>query len=363
MREADGGLTYSKANALVQDFSHSLTLMEMRFINYIIANINSPKYNKELSELEFNVTEIAALLQANGKSGSVYEKIENSLKALRDKSAWKWVEKDGKRVKALMSWIEMPRRDEDGRIFIRLNPLLVPYLLRLGKDGKGYFKAKLNYSISAKSRYTIVLYELLRSWERLPGAEKSKKFEISDFREKMDATKKSFDNLAELKRRCIDVAVREINEITDLDVSYTTEKQGRKTSHIIFHFHFKDDLYPISVEEDDSVVEADYIDLDDEKEKEPKLSDERKARIEAYKNRYQALENALDPKWDSKKLEIIYDAAVKHIPGYEVMSWDERRAEVYDYVTIKYKSILATPEDTKYSTYKRLLNMVENDYI
>lgn len=354
MREPDGELTYSKANALVQDFSHSLTLMEIRFVNYIIANINSQRYDKEMEELEFNVTELAKILQADGKSGSVYERIECALKGLRDKSAWRWIEKDGKKTKALMSWIEMPRIDEEGRIYIRMNPHLVPYLLKLGENGTGYFKAKLNYSISAKSRYTILLYELLRSWEGIPGVEKTKKFELSYFKEKMNATKKSFDNIAELKRRVIEVAIKEINLNTDMVVSYEMEKTGRKTSHVIFHFHFKDNMY-FKTEEDNSVVDAEYTE-------DVVLSEESKSNLDAYKSRFLIFENEFDKKWDNKKLEILYDAAVNNIPGYSAMEWDEKKSEVYDYVIKKYKKILATPEDTKHSTYKRLLNMVENDY-
>jgi plasmid replication initiation protein len=50
----------------------------------------------------------------------------------------------------------------------------------------------------------------------------------------------SYERLDNLKRRVIDIAVKQINDHTSYSVSYTQEKQGRVVTHFIFTFSAKE---------------------------------------------------------------------------------------------------------------------------
>ena len=223
-------LTVTKKNNFVQDYKiKNLSLTEIRIINYLIANINSPRYDTEFQKFRFDIKEFCQIVYPNSKQGDAYKRLPDVIQKLADKSAWKEVpstENVGKTKKVLIRWIERPEFEE-GFVTLELNPYLAPYLLQIDK---GYFKAQFRYTALAQSKYTIPLYELLKSWEKA----KKKSFEVDELRFYMDATEKSKNNISEFKRRALDVAVREINEITDLKISYIEIKQGRKVTHIEF---------------------------------------------------------------------------------------------------------------------------------
>ena len=68
------------------------------------------------------------------------------------------------------------------------------------------------------------LYELLIQWKT---AGKTPVFELSLFRGQMGLNDDEYKIMGNFKLRVLDLAVNEINEKTDLTVSYTQEKRGR----------------------------------------------------------------------------------------------------------------------------------------
>ena len=225
----NGELIAVKANKFVQEYKVSLSLAEIRIVNYLIAHIESPQYDKKFRKFKFEIKEFCDAVYPDVKQGDAYKRLPETIQALSDKSAWKEVpstDNPGKMKKVLIRWIERPEFDE-GYVIIELNPYLAPYLLQLDK---GFIKSKFQYTILAQSKYTIPLYELLKSWELVRGHKK--RFELGELRAYMDAMEKSKNNVAEFKRRALDPAVKEINEFTDLQVSYTQIKRGRKVMGI-----------------------------------------------------------------------------------------------------------------------------------
>ena len=70
----------------------------------------------------------------------------------------------------------------------------------------------------------VRLYELLIQWKT---AGKTPVFELSLFRGQMGLDDGEYRDMSNFKKRVLDLAVNEINEKTDLTVSYTQEKKGR----------------------------------------------------------------------------------------------------------------------------------------
>lgn len=245
-------LTIRKANAFVQQYKVSLSLAEIRIVNYLIASIRSPKYDKEFMKFKFNIKDFCEAVYPEKKIGNAYEWLPETIRKLSNKSAWKEVPSEtnpGKSKKVLIRWIERPEFEE-GYVTIELNPYLAPYLLQLESS---YFQSKFQYTVEARSKYTIPLYEVLKSWEKVKGGKK--RFEILELRAYMDALEKSKDNFSEFKRRALDPAIKEINTITDLYVEYTPIKEGRKVAFVEFLIIPKSEI-PTNATENDKKLEA-----------------------------------------------------------------------------------------------------------
>lgn len=332
--EENGELIAVKANKFVQEYKVSLSLTEIRIVNYLISNIDSPKYDKEFRKFRFEIKEFCNIVYPNKKIGDAYNWLPKILEDLAHKGAWKEVpstENPGKMKKALIHWIERPEF-EVGYITIELNPNLAPYLLQLDKS---FIKSKFQYTALAQSKYTIPLYELLKSWEKVY----KKKFEIDELRAYMDAMDKTYSNTAAFKRRVLDPAIKEINEITDLQVSYTEIKRGRKTTNIEF---------VILPKEKKSEVYEKRENVSDEVDSE-------------FIRKYYGILMEQYPEFNEKEIYNLFQASVKHLDLIGAKA-DEKQYEVAAFIRPKLNKIYATPEETKTTVFYRLLNAVENDY-
>lgn len=222
----NGEMIVCKSNELIQKSKFSLNRAEIQIVNYMIAQIDSPRYDINFNRIRFEVKEFYNLLGVENIAGSAYNYLKNTIQKLADKSMW--IPLDGGK-ETLIRWIEKPIIDKhSGCIEIKLDDDLKPYLLNMN----GYIKAQLSYSFQMTSKYSIRLYELLKSWE---GSKNGiKKFEIDELKKQIDATQKSYNNFAKFNQTVLTIAVREINDITDLHTSYTVIKSGRKVTYIEF---------------------------------------------------------------------------------------------------------------------------------
>jgi plasmid replication initiation protein len=91
-----------------------------------------------------------------------------------------------------------------------------------------------------KSKYSIALYELAEDYINV----QIPKISISDFKELMGLEERQYPNIKDLKRRVINVAVNEINSSDNISftISYELIKTGRKTTHIKFTIHKKEEI-------------------------------------------------------------------------------------------------------------------------
>lgn len=87
------------------------------------------------------------------------------------------------------------------------------------------------YWLRLKIQYSIKFYDLFARYLPLGN---SKKFEVSELRKLLDIADNEYKSVAYLKRDVIDKAINEINNKTDLTLSYEQFKQGRTITHILF---------------------------------------------------------------------------------------------------------------------------------
>lgn len=225
-REKERCYIVVKANDLIQKSRYSLTLQEQKTIAYICSLIEPNSNNKEYW---FDVNEYCKIcgLSICGKN---YEDIKNVLKSLNTKG----FELETDEMWTSVKWIEKPKfYKSKGQVYIRLDEDLLPYLLDLKERFTQY---ELYNILAMKSGFSFRIYELLKSYQKLG----KKKFTIDNLKEKlMVQNVKSYARFPDFRRKVIEVAVEEINELTDINVSWETETKGRKVIAIVFYITLK----------------------------------------------------------------------------------------------------------------------------
>lgn len=120
----------------------------------------------------------------------------------------------------------------EGRIEVKLSESIRPYLFDL-KDNFTSFE--LLSALRLTSKHAKRVYTFCSRWKDLG---ETKKFSLLDFKKMLglvDAKgKEEYEEISMFKKKVLDVAVKQINEHTDLSISYSLEKQGRAFKNVVF---------------------------------------------------------------------------------------------------------------------------------
>ena len=246
------GYKVVKANDLIQKSRFSLQLQEQKVILYLISKIK--REDLELKEHEFDIRDFCRVCGAGVDSGANYKDIRKTLKDLRDKSIWVTLPNG---AETTLAWLDkVTISPNSGKVIIRFDDLLKPYLLQL--QGK-YTQYELLYTLAMKSQYSIRLYELLKSYENLG----KKLFYIEELKTRLSA--ENYARYPDFKRKVLDISIREINAVSDLNITYTLAKQGRKFVDIEFIIKAKIDLEERleMIAQIDAVISPDKVTLRD----------------------------------------------------------------------------------------------------
>ena len=128
---------------------------------------------------------------------------------------------------ALIGWLsKVLISPKSGKITIGFDEDMQKYLMGLYDN---YTQYSLLCVLPMKSSYSVRLYELLKSYA--VSKKTIKEFDLDDLKIKMAAP---YDRFPDFRRKAIEVAVREINEYTDIEVSWEPVKKGRKVIKVSF---------------------------------------------------------------------------------------------------------------------------------
>ena len=104
---------------------------------------------------------------------------------------------------------------------IRFSPDVIPLITRLEENFTSY---ELEQVAGLQSGYAVRLYELLIQWR---SAGKTPVFELAEFRMQLGVGANEYKQMGHFKSRILDLATSQINEHTDILVSYEQVKEGR----------------------------------------------------------------------------------------------------------------------------------------
>lgn len=215
-----------KSNVLIQQTRHSLSLQEQKTILYLISKITDK--DTEFQEYTFDLKHLCDICGIES-SGQNYQNFKNSIQTLADKSFWI---RNGNK-ESLCRWIEKAYINHGTTtITIRLDNDLMPFLLELREQ---YTMYELGYVLVMKSKYSIRIYELLKSY----AYKKQLRISIEDLKRFLCITDK-YKVYKDFRQYVIDVAIKDINECSDLNITYKPIRTAHKITELLFDIQRKD---------------------------------------------------------------------------------------------------------------------------
>ncbi len=233
-----------KSNDLIQKTKYDLTISEQKIVLRLIQMIKPS--DTAFQWYDFNVQEFCDLCGIDNSSGSNYKRLKTTIQNLSDKSFWVKLSNGNN---SLCRWIQKAHiKEGSGTVKIRLDEDLLPYLLQLKENFTSY---SLYYVLGMRSKYSPRLYELIKSHEY----HKRLEIDLDTLKEMLMADK--YDN-KNFKQKVLDVALGEINTLSDLSVEYTPIKDKRKVVALSFDIRMK------NVDETLNMIEAQRLRLNDD---------------------------------------------------------------------------------------------------
>lgn len=236
-----------KDNALIQA-SYTLDLAEQRLILLaIIEARNSGQGITHDSLLRIHASSYAKQFGVNDKTA--YTVVKDASKGLFDRYVTYHDKnpKNGKDRSFHCRWVDKIGVEPDsGIVYMRFTSDVVPLITRLESHFTSY---EIDKVANLSSIYAIRLYELIIQW-RDNGV--TQKYKIDDLRQKLGVEPDQYEKMHNFKARVIDLAIKQINEHTDITVKYEQHKTGRTITAM--SFVFKQKKAPEQIAKDDGYI-------------------------------------------------------------------------------------------------------------
>jgi plasmid replication initiation protein len=211
----------TKSNNLI-NAKYSLSIEEQRII-LVLSSMVQPE-DVEFKLYRFKIKEFLKLI--NVKDKKKYSEIPKITRKLVDKSLE--IRYDKKILQT--TWLSSVEYETGlGYVELEFSPKLKPFLLGLKKF---YTTYKLENVLSLKSKYSIRLYEILKSFE----FKNAESISIGDLKSLLGIDKK-YTRFYDIKTKIIDKVQKELSEKTDIKFSYEEIKEGRFTKSLKFYIH------------------------------------------------------------------------------------------------------------------------------
>lgn len=119
-----------------------------------------------------------------------------------------------------------------GIIEIKLTEDILPYLFDLKENFTSY---ELASALRLTSKYAKRIYQLCSQWK---DKGETRKYDLQDFKKMLGLLDEKgngkIKQIGQLREKVLDVAVKQINEHTELYISYSLEKKVRTFKNIVF---------------------------------------------------------------------------------------------------------------------------------
>lgn len=216
-----------KANELIEKARLNLSVNQQKLIAYVVSMIKPT--DRDLSWYYVSIADFCQLIGIDKKN--FYEESKKLLDDL-DKKSFLVENEDG--YYNFRWFSEYYYLKYKAVLKLQLNSKLKDYLIGLKEQ---YTQYELWNILALKSKYSIRFYELFKSFG-YRDISYTKEIEVDELRSLMMC--ENYKLYGDLKRRVIEPSINELNEYTDLTVSYKEKKKGNKCISIVFSVKVKD---------------------------------------------------------------------------------------------------------------------------
>lgn len=313
MQEKKNDKLVVKHNKLIE-FKGRMTTNELKLFGLIIADVREQQ-DKQFQEYHIDIS----VLEETTKDKNFYNYIKDVALRLEDKKIIvEGINEKNKRHFTTIRLINKPRYTEgSNRLIIDIDKDLIPYIIDLKREFTRY---QIENILRLKSSYAVRVYELLKQYESIGKRE----IDIKDLREYLGIDKKEYTRFDNFEARVLVPAQEEINNHTDINISYEKIKQGRRIASILFTIESKDQEQKVYIE-----YLKDFYNIKDLKIK-MGLGGEN---------------------FNDKQIMSIYELAVEKV---------QDKFDVFEYVRLNYLHMIE--KGSARNKYSYLLSALENDY-
>lgn len=120
----------------------------------------------------------------------------------------------------------------EGIIEFDLTKYVLPYLFQLKNNFTSY---ELAAALRLTSKYAKRIYQLCSQWKDVG---ETRKYDLEEFKKMLglldEKGNEKMERISQLREKVLDVSVKQINEHTELHISYNLEKRGKTFRYISF---------------------------------------------------------------------------------------------------------------------------------
>ena len=221
-----------KDNALM-NASYNLDLVEQRLI--LLAIVEARESGKGINANDpLTVHAESYINQFGVHRTTAYQALKDACKDLFARQFSYQEKRERGRANITSRWVsQIAYIDETATVEIIFAPAVVPLITRLEKQFTQYDIEQIS---GLSSAYAVRMYELLICW-RSTG--KTPVIELGEFRKRIGVLDTEYTRTDNLKMRVIELALKQINDHTDITATYEQHKKGRTITGFSFKFKQK----------------------------------------------------------------------------------------------------------------------------
>lgn len=239
-----------KDNALI-NASYNLDLVEHRIVlQGIVKSRDTETGFNALTPVSIHASEYEK--QFGVTKDGAYKALKDAVQSLFERQFSFTELQDGKLKVVKSRWVsQIAYVDDLAEIQIIFSPAVASMCSRLESHFTRY---DLKQIAGLSSKYAVRLYELVIAWK---ATGKTPEFSLAEFRSQIGLLDSEYTPMNNFKKYVLDLAVKQINEHTDIKLDYEQHKKGRSITG--FSFRFKQKVKQQKIEQQQR--DPDTIDL------------------------------------------------------------------------------------------------------
>ena len=222
-----------KDNALI-NASYNLDLVEQRLI--LLAIVEARESGKGINANDpLTVHAESYINQFGVHRNTAYQALKDACDDLFARQfSYQSLSEKGNVINHKSRWVsEVAYIDNEAVVRLIFAPAIVPLITRLEEQ---FTKYEIQQISNLTSAYAVRLYEILIAW-RSTG--KTPLITIYDFRQKIGVLETEYKRMYDFKKYVLDIALKQVNEHTDIIVKVEQHKTGRSITGFSFSFKQK----------------------------------------------------------------------------------------------------------------------------